>query len=179
MRFQAATALAILAYVSNVTATPVAAAAGSEELVPIGTDIVDGLELTWYGIPEHQANANATAANENAKRACGDNFVVCSGSHKASNSVCQSLLSALNNNRQTTVSRSPRAVCQGQSNNQCCTSWSIEVNGNLQYGHLYDAASKVISQCNSGGSISGLARDVDLAGTCTTQCVSNRANGCS
>lgn len=158
MRFTAATALAVLAYVSGVTASPVAA---EQELVVIGTDIVGGTELVWYGIPEHQ-DGNFTAPATQAKRDCGQNHVICSSSHRGPNNVCQALLDTLSSHSTTTVSRSPRAVCQGQGSNQCCTSWSVEVTGNLQYGHLYSAASSIISQCNSGGGTSGLARDVNL-----------------
>lgn len=186
MRFTTTTVLAILAYASGALASPITTTDSVEDLVPIGTENVNGIDLVWYGAPE-PSTANPTAgltkaaaevAKVNEKR-CGSNYVICYSSHKASNGVCQSLLSALSANSGNTVSRSPRAVCQGQGDNSCCTSWSVEVGGNLRYGDLYDAANKIIGQCNSGGSISGLARDVNLAGTCTTQCLSNRASGCS
>ncbi|KAH6630622.1 hypothetical protein B0J18DRAFT_364340 [Chaetomium sp. MPI-SDFR-AT-0129] len=192
MRFTSTTALAILAYVSGALASPITTTTTTDsvqDLVPIGTETINGIDLVWYGAPEPssanphtrltKAAVEFANANANTKRDCGTNDVKCSGSHKASNGVCQALLSALKANGGNTVSRSPRAVCQGQNNNQCCASWSVEVDGNLLYGDLYDAANKVIGQCNSGGSVSGLARNVNLAGTCATQCLSNRANGCS
>ncbi|SPQ20746.1 8b3c0562-c869-4ddd-bcd2-73ed98b752b8 [Thermothielavioides terrestris] len=54
--------------------------------------------------------------------------------------------------------------------------------GNLQYGHLWSAASAILSWCSTGSGTSGpawLATSTLIFGTCTTQCVSNRPDGCS
>ncbi|KAJ7138826.1 hypothetical protein C8R46DRAFT_1136311 [Mycena filopes] len=110
--------------------------------------------------------------------ACGSNIVQCSaGSTVATASICQQLVNNLNGNGNT-IGNSPRSICLGQGGNQCCVSWSAPA-GNIQEGVLFNAANDVLGACTRGGKVSGLARDVELSGTCVTQCLSNRPNGCT
>jgi hypothetical protein len=48
----------------------------------------------------------------------------------------------------------------------------------IPQGDLFNAQNKVYRDC-FGGTISGLARNVNLNGGCVTECLSNRPDGCS
>ncbi|KAJ7102401.1 hypothetical protein B0H15DRAFT_329444 [Mycena belliarum] len=127
----------------------------------------------WSDAPGSVAGPNAFAA-----RACsGTNDMTCSGSHKATGSICQQLVNSLNTNSGTVIGDSPRSICLGQSGNECCVSWSAAV-GSMPQGDLFNAANKIFQDC-FGSTISGLARNVNLNGGCVTECLSNRATGCS
>ncbi|KAJ6496321.1 hypothetical protein C8R45DRAFT_1094565 [Mycena sanguinolenta] len=138
------------------------------KVVPVGE-----YNLTyWSDIPRDGSRA------ARAPVPCsGSNDVTCSGSHTASSSICNQLITHINANGGTPIADSPRAVCLGQSGNQCCVSWSAAV-GTMPQSDLYNAANKIYHNC-FGGSISGLARNVNLNGGCVTECLSNRPNGCS
>ncbi|RPB25476.1 hypothetical protein L211DRAFT_783095 [Terfezia boudieri ATCC MYA-4762] len=144
-----------------------------EELVVISVETIGDQTLHWYGL----SNDVPTPAPL-TKKACGDNIVTCSGSRQASTISCRVLLNTLKSSGGNTVPRSPRAVCLSQSGNQCCTSWAKEMSNPLYFRNLAPAVEKIINNC-AGGNVSGLTRDTNLAGTCTTQCLSNRPNGCS
>ncbi|KAK2594578.1 hypothetical protein QQS21_007708 [Conoideocrella luteorostrata] len=129
---------------------------------------------TWYGSagPEKRAPVDL-------ERRCGSNAVTCSGSHQGSASTCaQLIVSIVGPRAQTPIPASPRSFCLSGSGGNCCVSWSQVVN-NAVYGDLVSAAKAVNNQCQSNGKVSGLARDVLVGSTCTTQCLSDRPNGCS
>ncbi|KAJ7736474.1 hypothetical protein B0H16DRAFT_1326569 [Mycena metata] len=92
--------------------------------------------------------------------------------------ICQELVNNLAANPRNNVGDLPRAVCLGQSRNECCVSWSAGV-GNIPQGDLSSAASQVLGGCTEGLVVSGLARNVQLGGKCVTECLSNRVDGCS
>jgi hypothetical protein len=46
-------------------------------------------------------------------------------------------------------------------------------------GALVDPAVDVGQECVRGGGVRGLAHNALLAGVCTTQCLSNRPDGCT
>ncbi|KAJ6626685.1 hypothetical protein B0H10DRAFT_1662841, partial [Mycena sp. CBHHK59/15] len=122
--------------------------------------------------------ANTLAVRAPAPRACsGTNDITCSGSHTANSGICNQLINSLSTNSGTVIGDSPRAICLGQSGNECCVCWSAAV-GNMPQGDLSNAASKIFNTCFASA-ISGLARNVNLNGGCVTECLSNRANGCS
>jgi hypothetical protein len=52
------------------------------------------------------------------------------------------------------------------------------LNAVIPQGDLFNAQNKVYRDC-FGGTISGLARNVNLNGGCVTECLSNRPDGCS
>ncbi|KAJ7693545.1 hypothetical protein B0H17DRAFT_932886 [Mycena rosella] len=111
-----------------------------------------------------------------ARQCSGTNDVTCSGSHTADFGVCTQLVNSLNTG--TIIGDSPRSICLGQNGNQCCVSWSAAV-GSMPQSDLFSAANKILPACVSGSSVSGLARNVNLNGGCVTECLSNRATGCS
>ncbi|KAJ6602887.1 hypothetical protein DFH09DRAFT_1301883 [Mycena vulgaris] len=110
-----------------------------------------------------------------APRQCGSNDVTCFGNNLATTSVCQQLINSLSSG--TIIGNSPRAVCLGQSNNQCSTSWSAAV-GSMPEVNLFNAAEKIFNPCFSATFGSGLDGNVNLNGGCVTQWLSNRPNGC-
>lgn len=123
------------------------------------------------------APGNGTvAARALSARACGTNDVTCSGSHLASTDICSQLVNSLNTG--ISIGNSPRSICLGQSNNQCCVSWSGAV-GTMPESNLVNAANKIFATCWSPTNGSGLARNVILNNICVTECLSNRPDGCS
>ena len=103
-------------------------------------------------------------------------FSSCSGSHTATRSVCNTLISQVCNSGNS-LSSSPRSICLTQSGAQCCISWSADV-GAIAESSLCGAAENTANEC-TGNAVSGLQRNTPLNGGCVTQCLSNRATGCS
>ncbi|KAE8154457.1 hypothetical protein BDV25DRAFT_109543 [Aspergillus avenaceus] len=156
------------------TASPVAAPGASDGLIVLATEQVEGGTLTWYG---DASDSEAPTTNATVSiQACGSNDVTCYSSNRAGTGLCSSLIRQLNS--PAPVNTSPRAVCFGQSGNQCCTSWSA-ASSNLYHWDLISAAQKIQNSCFDDFSGSGLARNVNLGGVCVTQCLSGRATGCN
>ncbi|KAJ7844928.1 hypothetical protein B0H14DRAFT_3455341 [Mycena olivaceomarginata] len=132
-------------------------------------------------IISHVIPVDAPTANALTSRALvpcsGSNDVACGSGHKATSTICNQLLTHLSSSDGTVIANSPRAVCLGQSGNQCCVSWSVAV-GDIPQGDLFNAQNKVYRDC-FGGTISGLAQNVNLNGGCVTECLSNRPDRCS
>ncbi|EJD50783.1 hypothetical protein AURDEDRAFT_47322, partial [Auricularia subglabra TFB-10046 SS5] len=152
-----------------------APAAPDGNLVVIKTE--DSLHgpLVFYGLP---GGTNETvAARGLTERACGTNNVQCSGSNVPNRQACSNLIASLNTNGGTGVGNSPRSICQTTNGNQCCVSWADVASG-LTEGELVPAANAVFNGCVVNGQ-SGVSRNTDLNGVCTTQCLSDRATGCS
>ena len=130
---------------------------------------------------EHAGTGSQTSFSL-SKTACGDNDITCytSGSHQASTDSCWFLLNSLQASSGDSAPKSPRSICVSQSGNQCCTSWADQVNGPLFFRDLIPAVQKLLTTCPApGGRMSGTSKDTDLGGTCTTQCLSDRPNGCA
>lgn len=134
---------------------------------------VGGYNLTYWS----DAPGGSALAARAPVPCSGTNDVTCSSSHTADSGICSQLINTLSSNSGNVIGNSPRAICLGQSGNQCCVSWSAAV-GNMPQGDLFNAANKVFNTC-FGSTISGLARNVALNGGCVTECLSNRADGCS
>ncbi|KAJ7205273.1 hypothetical protein GGX14DRAFT_645217, partial [Mycena pura] len=113
-----------------------------------------------------------------AGRARGTNNVVCDTSNTDSVSICRQLVNSLNVDPSTIIGNSPCSICLGQGGNECCVSWSVAA-GNIQKGDLFNAANDILGTCGGGSTVSGFADNVDLSGTCTDECLSNRATHCS
>jgi hypothetical protein len=142
---------------------------------------VEGGTLTWY---EDSTPAKRSFDTVDINRRCGTNAVKCSGSHTAPSSVCFGLTAALAGPQDSgTVTRNPRSICfkaTGQSvNGECCVSWANNVSGAVD-GDFVNAVMAVNNQCvdSSTAQVSGLMRDTIIGSTCTTVCLSNRADGC-
>ncbi|KAJ4390440.1 hypothetical protein N0V85_007222 [Neurospora sp. IMI 360204] len=158
---------------SMASATPVPVPAEDGLIIIEQTEIEDGT-ITWYGEESTPITARSPLSPELHKR-CGSNAVTCSGSHKAYAPVCTNLI---NNLSTQSIPQSPRSVCLTQGGNQCCISWANVVQ-DAQFWYLQSAASKALNGCVSNSYVSGLTRDTLIGNTCTTQCLSDRASGCS
>ena len=100
----------------------------------------------------------------------------CSSGHAATRSVCQTLIDEVCSSGNS-LSSSPRSLCLSQSGSQCCISWSADV-GAFPESNLCGAANNVFATCTANA-VSGLQRNTPLNGGCVTECLSNRATGCS
>ncbi|KAJ6604176.1 hypothetical protein DFH09DRAFT_1018105 [Mycena vulgaris] len=176
MQFSKLSVAAVLALAVGI----VHAAPATDEKYP-GLVISKVVPMGEYTLTYWSDAPGTSAADALAVRApipcSGNNDVTCSGSHKGDSGICNQLVNTLNNNSGTVIGNSPRSICLGQGNNQCCVSWSSPV-GSMPQGDLYNAARKVFTTCY-GSTISGLARNVNLNGGCVTECLSNRPTGCS
>ncbi|KAJ6467915.1 hypothetical protein C8R45DRAFT_838441 [Mycena sanguinolenta] len=168
MRISSAFIIAAFAVLADSSAA--AAVANGTDLVITQTRTVGNYTLTVWSDA-----AGASVTNPELDRRCGSNSVTCSGSNKADSTICGNLLNELYDST-TVLANSPRAVCLGQSGNECCVSWSAAV-GDLEQEDLWSAADKTYNACYSG-TISGYADDVNLQGYCVRQCLSNRPNDC-
>ncbi|KAJ7124594.1 hypothetical protein C8R43DRAFT_1147261 [Mycena crocata] len=175
MHFPSLTIAAVLALATAI----VHAAPAADDTYPLVISVVvpaGQYNLTYWSDAPGTSSADALAAR--APVPCsGTNDVTCSGSHQADSNICSQLVNQLSSNSGHVVADSPRAICLGQGGNQCCVSWSGAV-GNMPQGDLFNAANKIFNNC-FGSSISGVARNVALNGGCVTECLSNRADGCS
>ncbi|EXK40906.1 hypothetical protein FOMG_07635 [Fusarium oxysporum f. sp. melonis 26406] len=148
-----------------------------EGLVVLAQESVDdgaGV-LIFYGDADPAA-AKKRDESGLSKR-CGSNQVSCFGSHRAPIWLCSALLYQLEISS-TQLQESPRSICKQASSKQCCVSWAHPVSGGKK-DNLAPAGYKVNSECNWGdNTVSGLTRDTQIGNTCTTQCLSNRPDGC-
>ncbi len=164
----------IVAVVANLLAGGQAAVI--EARAPEGLEVVKVEQhpsgtLTWYG------DASSVPRDVSARDAgCGTNTIKCAGSHAYDGALCQQLIASLNTN--IPVSSSPRAVCLGQGSDQCCISWSKVTFWGIVEKDLLPSVQRVYKECGSGFSNSGQEWNVLLDGTCLSQCLSNRPDGC-
>lgn len=144
----------------------------NSEITPVGN-------LTIWGVTDDEDAATTTIVDDSdysdVHRRCGSNQVQCNSAHSAYTTVCSALINTLSG---AGVSTAPRSICLSQSGNQCCISWANPAPGLVQT-ELYNAANKARNNCGGGGSVSAIARDVNLHGVCTSQCLSNRPSGCA
>ncbi|SPO04487.1 uncharacterized protein DNG_07172 [Cephalotrichum gorgonifer] len=169
--------------IGQALATPLAVAespAQDSDLVVMYEWIDDeGATFTVYGVDE-STETSPSEANP-LKRRCGSNQVQCYGNNVASGWACEYLLSG----RMFFYDRpinDHRSICVLMPNHidKCCVSWANDLRG-AKVAHLVNAGMKTLNQCGGVNSktVSGKARDVNLNGVCTTQCLSNRAEGCN
>ena len=169
MLTKAFVALALAVVVAQATPAPV-----SDELFVIKTETTPFGDLVFYGAA---SNLTSSKRSDFEARACGTNNVQCFGSNIPNLASCQHLVSVLSASGGTVLGTSPRSVCLTLSGNQCCTSWA-DVAPGVTDGDLASAAEDVLAGCVENNQ-SGVARNVNLNGICTTQCLSNRATGCT
>ncbi|KAK4183438.1 hypothetical protein QBC35DRAFT_478155 [Podospora australis] len=134
-----------------------------------------GGHLEFWGYAEGHEKRTTEAEASLERRACGGNIVSCYTSNVPDGNAVQNLLYELQN-FQGTVPQAPRSVCRETNGKLACASWSTDV-GSIRPTWLYSAAAKTRDQCVTKGQ-SGRAREVNLGGKCTSQCLSNRRDGC-
>ncbi|KAJ7055130.1 hypothetical protein C8F01DRAFT_994619 [Mycena amicta] len=116
------------------------------------------------------------AAGGLSARACATDNLTCATDNVANTVICRQLINSLDGS--ISVGNAPRSICLGQSNNQCCISWSAAV-GTLTENLLVNAAVKTFGECWNMQFGSRLARNVLLNDFCVTQYLSNRPDGCN
>jgi hypothetical protein len=172
MAFRAALSLALIAATLAQAAPPPTQPGNSTDLPVLFTEEIAAGTITVYGSSPNDPLPEASAD------ACGSNDVVCNSGNAAPSSLCNSLVNYLSKQGNRAAPLSPRSVCLFQNRaGMCCASWANPVD-NLLYEYLAEGAARVETQCGQGATVSGLTRNTLLARTCTTQCLSNRANGC-
>ncbi|KAK3398812.1 hypothetical protein B0T20DRAFT_218517 [Sordaria brevicollis] len=150
--------------------------------VPEGLKIIDvteaaGVELVWYGDADG-VESTSEAETPSLSRRCGSNRTQCFNDNQAAASSCEALINGLLNSSNN-LPVSPRSVCATLAGNRCCTSWANNLSG-AKYYYLQSAASAILRNCRgSAGFVSGKSYDTLLGSTCTTQCLSNRPDGCN
>jgi len=117
-------------------------------------------------------------------RRCGSNNIACDYvNFRANSRICGALMDIMGDPQNIARSVAPWTeqcftATNVQDNNMCCITWSQRVAG-LTVGMLFGAAGPMLSRCSRDELVSARATDVDLAGTCAVQCMSNRNSGCS
>lgn len=145
----------------------------SGSLKILETETVGNGTLTWYGVA---SVARRDVDVRLSPRECGSNDVTCDWeNNRAQSELCDKLINILIATGSTAVSRSPRSMCYAEGENACCVSWADPMSG--PRSDFVPAAQKTYNDC-SNGMVSGYARDVNLSGVCTTQCLSDRPSGC-
>jgi hypothetical protein len=115
--------------------------------------------------------------SELEKRQCGSNDLFCSRNYIPTNTCVVQLYSDINLTYRDTIPEAPRSICRSSSTGGfCCVSWAHPARGAVR-NNLLAAMQKAQYSCVLNGQ-SGLTRNTNLGGTCTTQCLSSDANTC-
>ncbi|KAF7555893.1 hypothetical protein G7Z17_g1822 [Cylindrodendrum hubeiense] len=151
-----------------------------EGLVILAQEVVDDGEgiLTFYGDADPVAAALSKREESELSKRCGSNSLSCYSGHRANAWTCSQLIYQVEKSS-TQLKQSPRSICKTVSGKQCCISWARAVSSG-QEKNLASAGYRVLEGCNvwNDGTVSGLTRDTQIGNTCTTQCLSDRADGC-
>jgi hypothetical protein len=183
MHFSAALLVASTAILSAF-ATPVPedpAAAMEDGLIILSTEKMPGATLTWYGDAPGNVTVASIPSTAIGQSGCGDNQpLLCDSNNTGPRDACNGLLNYLNDNYNAGKTTSPRSLCwKLDSGGRCCASWANDAS-NLLFGYLTYALSDAINVCgNAFVDVSARTGNVRLGDTCTTQCTSNRPDGCS
>ena len=128
---------------------------------------------------------NVTANQSSSlNRRCGSNNIFCDyANFRANTAICGLLMDVLGDPVNRDLSLTPYTdqcftATNVADNNMCCISWDRRIAG-LKINMLFGAAAPQLSRCARDGLVSARATDVDLAGFCAVQCMSNRKTGCS
>ncbi|KAI1737086.1 hypothetical protein F4680DRAFT_220208 [Xylaria scruposa] len=137
----------------------------------------DGVStITVYGDAVESHSEVTTARPVNLYPRCGSNSLVCDNQHLADRSACTNLINEFRGSYQE-IPGSPRSICGTWSGSQCCVSWKTPVQ-NAVRDNLVVAAQKALDGCRGDTGVSGETNDTLIGSTCTTQCLSNRPDGC-
>ncbi|KAK3987472.1 hypothetical protein QBC44DRAFT_371984 [Cladorrhinum sp. PSN332] len=132
-----------------------------------------GWTVTYWG-----PNSTETAEVEHPleRRQCGSRIIDCHTSNIPTVLATQNLLFCLQNSGGSQVPNAPRSVCLTSNGQRACASWSVDV-GTVTVVWLHNAARAAFDQCVNNGR-SGRVRPVMLGSRCTSQCLSDRPDGC-
>jgi hypothetical protein len=139
----------------------------------------DGLFIV-YGDSTTTSTAvvDTNTSTISARYVCGDNMpIVCDfRTNLAMQGLCDRLAAELDSNGDIHLPNSPRSVCLADGMFLCCTSWANKVNS-LTKAMLVPGMTAAQSLCGLNW-VSARTKNVKLANTCTTQCVSSRPIHC-
>ncbi len=189
-----AAALALLATPAAGLSSAAAAAIRATDLgahrnstVPkrVHAEVVTGGFLWTVYDDESLPTLNVSAAEPSTlERRCGSNNIICDWvNYRANSPLCSILVSyAAEADAPKWDASYYTSHCFDSEElpypeNRCCISWPYRVTG-LKASMLWGAAAPSRSKCTRDVLVSARATDVDLAGTCTVQCMSNRPDGC-
>lgn len=145
----------------------------SPELEPVKTEPVSNGTLSWFADPLFERGvANDLLASRDP--GCGTNNIKCATSNPYHSPTCQDLINVLGS---SIVADGYRAVCLDKGNGQCCISWSKTTSRRIRQDELIPSAKRSLNTCGGPGR-SGQEWNVNLGGTCLSQCLSNRPTGC-
>ena len=147
----------------------------------VHAEVINGLLWTVYD-DESKPLLNATGNEPSSlERRCGSNNIICDYiNFRANSPLCGMVIDYLGATTVGMGSFTDQCLPADElgDNNRCCVSWSRRISG-LAASMLVGAAAPMRSQCSWDTLVSARATDVDLAGTCAVQCLSNRPDGCS
>jgi hypothetical protein len=141
--------------------------------------------LDFYGISA--SGMPAIPALKVAAANCGDNNPIeCDlRENLAIMDLCHHLIDSMIKSYNIVLNDFYRSVCWWDGirgpNFQCCASWPGAIPG-LKYGYLINGILDATGKCVNPPSrpyLSAMVHNARLADVCTTQCVSNRPNGCA
>ncbi|KAK3356610.1 hypothetical protein B0T25DRAFT_452449 [Lasiosphaeria hispida] len=141
-------------------------------LEPVRTERVGNGTLSWFAAPP----SNGGVAYDLVSRdpGCGTNNIKCATSNAYHGPTCQNVINVLDSSN---VADGYRAVCLDQGNGQCCISWSKNTSRRIRQNELVPSARRSLNTCGDSNK-SGQEWNVNLGGTCLSQCLSNRPTGC-
>jgi hypothetical protein len=183
-----------LALPSAATSNVDASETGASSIKLVHSEIIEG-GLVWavyndeslpvLDVSSADDSSAVQARSGPLDRRCGSNNVFCDfAAYRARTLVCGNLMDVLGDpaRRVKIIDQNETSECLINlvvpNNHQCCISWSAQVPG-LYTQYLFPAVEKMMPMCARDGLVSARATDVQLAGSCVTQCLSDRATGCA
>ncbi|KAK3687785.1 hypothetical protein B0T22DRAFT_510650 [Podospora appendiculata] len=172
--FKSTAALAL--FLARALAAPTEIPVQEGDLIVTDTRVLDnGAVVTIWNSVE-PSNSTSTEAAPTMNRRCGSNTAVRFNDNVPSREAGSSLLDLLRGPSSNLLASSPRSICITVSGSRACASWATHV-GEIHSSDLLNGAGVVFWTCGYVGR-SGKAHDVSLGYGCTTQCYSNRPDGC-
>lgn len=134
-----------------------------------------GRDFRNQHLPLHGREAEG---DQQHQRRCGTNMVICGGPGLAPNpDTCSKLIDFLVFFPKSQLGTEPQSLCLLVNGGQCCVSWASPVGG-LLTGDLVPGANSTYENCaKMSPTRSGLVRDINLNGECTTICLYDRPDG--
>ncbi|KAL2269558.1 hypothetical protein VTJ83DRAFT_1742 [Remersonia thermophila] len=176
MHFATTTALLTAALAASVHAAPSAPVLDDPNLIILHTFELEHGTAYELGLKNSTAAAAAATTEPEAsrlRRRCGSNQVQCRNDNKSTYVACDELIKDLDKDRHRLFDPSAIGWYHIDSwGTICYVTWPRTVPG-LKQGHVVSAARKTLGTCNGGARVSGIARDVNLNGVCTFQCLSS------
>jgi hypothetical protein len=145
---------------------------------------VNGLLWTVYDDESRPLLEDLVRESSKLERRCGSNNIQCDYVNWRANSpLCSMIVDLVASDWARQHFIGPHTdICMTaeelpDNEDTCCISWPVRL-PDLKFSMLWGAAAPMRSRCTRDNFVSARATDVDLAGTCTVQCLSSRPDGC-